>query len=75
MSNATLSLTVTLTNGGPTRAAELSMLQRGLLLAGQVVTGLGGTSTSGTVYADGGGASSDPSQVSVSYTYTPVASK
>lgn len=72
MSNATLTVTVTLSNGGVTRSAELSELQRCLQLLGSVVTGLGGKSTSGTVYGDGGALNS---QVSATYTYTPVASK
>ena len=73
MANATLTLTITLANGGATRSAELSLIQRALLLTGEVVTALGGTSTSGTVYGDGGGSGASASPVSVAYTYTPVA--
>ncbi len=75
MADATLSLTIKLINGGVTRAAELSLLRRGLMLAGETITQLGGKATSGTVYGDGGGSGANASPVSVSWTYSPAATQ
>jgi hypothetical protein len=70
MSSATLTVTVTLTNGGTTRAVELQQLQRGADLAAEQVRRLGGATTTGAVYSDGG----PSSPISATFTYVPVAS-
>lgn len=65
MSNATLVVTATLTNGGITQDVELQQAQRAINLAVAQVRVNGTRTTSGTV---------TEGAVSATYTYTPVAS-
>jgi hypothetical protein len=67
MSNATLVITATLTNGGTTKDIELEQLKRASDLALQQVRSAGGGVTSGTATAEFG-------SVSATFAYTPVAS-
>jgi hypothetical protein len=68
MSNATLTITATLTNGAATRAIELAQLQHATQLALQQVRAGGGQSTSGSPTTGEYG-----SVLSASFTYSPVA--
>jgi hypothetical protein len=70
MANATLQITATVTNGSMTRAIELQLLEQAARFATADVRGGGGKKISGTPYLGEYAASG----VSVTYTYSPVAS-
>jgi hypothetical protein len=67
MSNATLTITATVTNGGQTRASELQMLHEAVNIAMQKIRVAGGSQTSIS-------ANSGFNAASASATYSPVAS-
>ncbi len=66
MSNATLSITATLTGGGTTRDIEVQQLKRAADLALEDARSSGGGRTSGSTITEG--------SVSATWTYTAVAS-
>ena len=67
MSNATLTITATVTNGGQTHASELQMLHQAVDTAMQKIRSIGGAQTSISVNTGGNAASATA-------VYSPVAS-